>query len=361
MPTTHPRRGCSVRLITSPTAVLAALLWTTASLAAPTTSNVEPAPTKDPGSLSIPDPIHIDVGGDTIGSATVIPGLPYSDSGNTCGYVDNYAPNCGFAGGAPDVVYAFSPGANINVDIQLCGSSYDTELYVLENGVANQIACNDDYCGLSSALFNVALTAGNTYYIVVDGYSANCGSYVIDIAENVPCIVDCPPGALAEGEADCVNDVLDFYNAGCNTSPPAFTDLPCTPGGNVTVCGTYGGFTYTGLSYRDTDWYQINLSAPTAITWCVAGEYDTLIGIIDGNLGCPVTAFYDSAVNGPCVPGCVSQVLGPGTWWLFVATSGFGPAAGACGGNYTATLSGYQCGPVSVEPMTWGEIKGDYR
>ncbi len=349
-----------MRLTTSPTVVLAALLWTSVSLAAPTSSNRQPDDPKGPGT-GIPDPIHIDVGGDTIGSATVIPGFPYSDGGNTCAYVDNYGPNCGFAGGAPDVVYAYTPAANINVDIQLCGSSYDTELYVLENGVANQIACNDDYCGLSSALFNIPMTVGNTYYIVVDGYSASCGTYVINVAENVPCIIDCPPGALAEGEADCANDVLDFYNAGCNSTPPSFTDLPCTPSGTVTVCGTYGGFTYTGLSYRDTDWYQINLSAPTNITWCVAGEYDTLLGIIDGTAGCPVTAFLTSTTTTPCTPGCVNAVIGPGTYWLFVATSGFGPAAGACGGDYTATLSGYQCGPVSVETKNWGEIKNDYR
>lgn len=350
-----------MRLITSPTVVLAALLWTSASLAAPTSSNVEPPTSKDPGSLSIPDPIYIDVGGDTIGSATVIPGFPYSDGGNTCSFAENYSPNCGFAGGAPDVVYSYTPTSNVVVDIQLCGSSYDTELYVFQNNAATQIACNDDYCGLSSALLNVPMSVGNTYYIVVDGYNTSCGTYVIDITEDVPCIIDCPPGALAEGEADCMNDTLDNYNAGCNSTPPSFTDLPCTPGGNVTVCGTYGGFTYTGLNYRDTDWYQINLSAPTNITWCVAGEYDTLLGIIDGTAGCPVTAFLTSTTTTPCTPGCVNAVIGPGTYWLFVATSGFGPSAGACGGDYTATLSGYQCGPVSVEPMTWGEIKGDYR
>lgn len=314
-----------MRLATS-LAGAAILLCASAAMALNPTSNVQEISGKGL-SQGIPNPIIINTGGDDIGSATPIVALPYSDGGNTCAYAANYASTCGLSG-APDVVYSYVAGADINVDIALCGSSYDTEVFVLEDSAANQIACNDDFCGLQSTLQNVHFTAGHTYYIVVSGFSTSCGDYVINIVENTPCIINCPPGSLSEGEPACGPNYVDNYNGGCNSVPPVWTTIPC--GASQTVCGTYGGFTYSGLSYRDTDWYEITLAAPATITWCVAGEYNTLLGIIDGSLGCPVTAFYDYTYGLPCAPACVSQTLAAGTWWLFVATDGFGSAIG-CG------------------------------
>lgn len=349
-----------MRLATSPLAV-AIVLCSTVAFAANPTSNRHEAVSKDTATGVVPNPIHANQGGDTIATATVIGALPYNDAGTTTGYADNYSPTCYFAGGAPDVVYSFSPGANVSINIALCGSTYDTGVFVYQDVAGNVVGCNDDSCGLQSQILHLALLGGHTYYIVVDGYSSSNGAYTLAITEDIPCVVDCPSGALAEGEPDCFDNADDYFNGGCNSVPPVFTPLPCNPEGEVTVCGTYGGFLYTGLSYRDTDWYQISLAAPTAITWCVNGQYPTILGIIDGRLGCPVSAFYSYTTTTECVPACVSEVLPAGTWWLFSATSGFGPAAGACGGKYTATLSGYVCGTVSVEPKSWGTIKSDYR
>jgi hypothetical protein len=44
-------------------------------------------------------------GGETIEDATVIPSLPYTDTGATCGYGHDYT-DCVYNAGAPDVVYA---------------------------------------------------------------------------------------------------------------------------------------------------------------------------------------------------------------------------------------------------------------
>ena len=344
------------------------LLWTlTVPAITPTPADHRPpeaAQKTAAGTTSTrPDPIHVDSGGDAIASATPIPGFPYSDDGTTCAFVDDYGPTCGFAGGAPDVVYRHTATASMVVSMNLCGSDYDTELYVFEDSAANQIACNDDACGLQSSLPSVFLSAGHTYYIVVDGYSSACGHYALDISDCCGCQVPCPTGGLAEGEPICQDDYVDSYNAGCQSNPIAFTDLPCTaPGAALTVCGTYGGFLNGGLSYRDTDWYQIELTDAATITWCVTGEYDTLCGIIDGREGCPVEAFLDYTSGGGCMPLCVTDTLPPGTWWLWVGTAGFGPSAGPCGGRYVATLSGHDCGPpTAVEPATWGGIKGAYR
>jgi len=314
----------------------------------------------------IPNPIYVNVGGDVI-PGTPIPGLPYADSGNTCQFAHQYNAVCPYTNnGAPDVVYNFTPSADVVVDVDLCGAAYDSKVYVM---LANQsvIYCNDDAgCGpngFSSFIECAQLSAGTTYYIVVDGWSSvDCGSYNLVVGECTPGQVQCPPGSIFEDEPVCGENYSDQFDGGCNSTPPIFVDIPCDPGGGVgvTVCGEYGGFLYLGLSYRDTDWYEINLQTPAVISWCVEGEYDSLIGIIDGNAGCPVLSFYDYAFAPPVQPTCVSGILQAGTWWFFVATSGFGPNAGACGGDYSATLTGYYC-DVSVEPTSWGGIKGLYR
>ncbi len=310
------------------------------------------------------------VGGDTIGTAANVPALPYSDAGNTCSFNNDYDESCPFTGGsAPDVVYAFSPASDVNVDISLCASLYDTKMYVYENmeTAGFPYACNDDTpgCGsdgFRSELTNIPMFAGNTYYIVVDGYSTSCGEYDLQITENVPCIIECPPGAVAEGEVDCFDGYQDPYNSGCNNTvgAPVFTAIPCDPSGGVTVCGTYGGYfdPGSGFNYRDTDWYTLDPSANTGSTvWCVTGQYDSFVGYLDPT--CPAVAFIESATPGPCDTTCFN--LPAGELYLFVATAGFGAGSGACGGAYTMTLDGYACPPVSVEPASWGEIKAMHR
>jgi hypothetical protein len=316
----------------------------------------------------IHNPIYVNVGGDTIGSATPIASIPYADGGNTCQFTHQYDEVCPYnLPGAPDVVYSYNATSSVGATFSICNSTYDTKIYVYENAVGNLVACNDDICGsdgFKSEVECVALNAGNTYYIVIDGWqSTDCGNYELVVSECVPCIVDCPPGAYLEGEPDCQDDTLDPYNGGCNSNPPAFSAIPCDQNqGPVTTCGTYGGFTYFGLSYRDTDWYSTTLIGTSNVSFCVTGEYDSLIGIIDGNAGCPISFFYDYTFGSPCVQACLNQTLPAGDWWFFVATSGFGSTAGACGGNYTATLTGAvkDC-PVSVESASWGEIKNLYR
>jgi hypothetical protein len=56
--------------------------------------------------INIPDPNIILQGGDNINDATLINSLPYTDSGTTAGYINDYEEMCPFASGsAPDVVY----------------------------------------------------------------------------------------------------------------------------------------------------------------------------------------------------------------------------------------------------------------
>ncbi len=139
-------------------------------------------------------------GGDTCATATVIPSLPFGDSGTTVGYANNYdgydGGGCPYSGStSPDVVYQYTPGANQTVDITLCnGSAYDTKVYVFGGTCGNMIECDDDACGspsYQSEILGLSLTGGTTYYIVVDGYGGASGSYQLDITAAEP-PANCP-------------------------------------------------------------------------------------------------------------------------------------------------------------------------
>lgn len=131
-------------------------------------------------------------GGDNVATATVIASLPYSDVGSTVGMTDDYEELCvGYTGNAPDVVYSFTPATDTLIDISLCESAglsspYFTHMWVYENSAAseNVIACNrfNADCSIPlSAIYEVSLTAGNTYYIVIDGENGASGDYQIDV------------------------------------------------------------------------------------------------------------------------------------------------------------------------------------
>jgi hypothetical protein len=347
-----------MRFATSCVAGMACLLFAASSYATVNTKSASHPVVKDPTSQPVPNPIHINQGGDTIASALPIPSIPFMDTGTTAGYVADYTSTCVYDAGAPDVVYSYSPAADGTFSVSLCGSLYDTGLYVWQDTQGNEVACNDDFCGLQSQV-NVPGLAGHTYYIVVDGYSTSSGSYTIDVEP--PCQVTCPAGSLLEGEPICGDNYYDSYNGGCNSSPPVFSILPTpTVGHDVTVCGHYGGFLYNGLSYRDTDWYQITLPQAASIGWSVLGEAQTLIGIINGNNGCPISTFYTYTYGTACpTPLSVSASVSAGNWWLWVGTLSFGSAAGPCTQNYTGTASSNLT--IAVEPTTWGQVKNMYK
>ncbi len=303
------------------------------------------------------------VGGEDIATAANIPGLPYSDSGNTCNYLDDYDEACPYTGSAAgDVVYKFSPAVDMEVDIAVCNSLYDTKLFVYENSAATLAGCNDDACGddgFKSELTCLPMTAGNTYYIVIDGYNSDCGDYDLQMGECSPCVVDCPSGGVAEGEPPCADDYDDFFNGGCNSNPNVFSPTPCNSAGSaVTVCGEGGGFSWYGSDYRDTDWYEFPAEQnPGGITACLTMEHSAFFALLAQD--CVNIQVIDSISVAPCVTTCLNVPAG-GDYWMFVGVDAFGPAVG-CGHNYTLELTGSTCGPTSVEPATWGEIKGLYR
>ena len=138
--------------------------------------------------------------GEDCSNAIVVNSLPYTASGNTNNANDNYFASCpdyGNQGGANDIVYQFTNGANdIYLDISLCQdiTDYDCQLYVFENNCSNTpVGCQEDGCQSPnySAPYNSKITAqlfnaNTTYFIVVDGYSATSnGNYQLNINESI--------------------------------------------------------------------------------------------------------------------------------------------------------------------------------
>lgn len=167
------------------------------------------------------------VQGDSIGNPFVIDALPFSITGSTVGFTDDYNEVCPYTTSGADVVYQVTLGTLVNpLIVDLCESYYDTKVYMYSaSDTTNPIACSDDFCTASHGQawtsymeISPALLPPGTYYIVVDGYNAASeGDYVMDVYESNP-----PPppmdvmynvyregNLIAEGLADSVTSFLD--------------------------------------------------------------------------------------------------------------------------------------------------------
>ena len=134
-------------------------------------------------------------GGEDCGTAFEITGIPFTDTGTTVGHANDYDAVCPDEGStAPDVVYSYTPEADVLIGIELCDSLYDTKVYVFEGDcTGHDIVCNDDACGddgYKSQILGVEMDAGVTYYIVVDGSGEEAGEYTITVDESTA--TSCP-------------------------------------------------------------------------------------------------------------------------------------------------------------------------
>lgn len=85
----------------------------------------------------------------------------------------------------PEQVFNFTPASDIDLQIDLSGSSYDTVMAIVSPCPDGMDICmfNDDYDGLSSGFDCATFNAGITYYIIVYGFGGATGDYVLNITE----------------------------------------------------------------------------------------------------------------------------------------------------------------------------------
>lgn len=308
-------------------------------------------------------------GGETIAEAWVIPSLPFDDTGDTSDNIDDYDEVCPYTGStSPDVVYQFTPDTDMCVDIHTCESGYDTKLYVYENMHTPDApyACNDDNANCPGESFRswietLFLAGGNTYYIVVDGYGGDAGTYQFHMYEvDCPemCETVCPAGAIYEGEPTCYDNYDDQYNGGCNSVPPVFQQLTAAP--LITICGESGVFLYGASTYRDTDWFEIELTEDRQVTLTMCSDFPSLFGFIDSSLypDCTGDIYIDPyLITDANISGELSAFLSAGTWWIFVSTADWGNYP--CGSEYVLEIEGTAYSPV--EDASWSTIKAMYK
>src|SRR3989442_167420 len=124
-------------------------------------------------------------------SPAVIPAQGGTFSGATSG-TGALAGSCGSSGTAPEQVFQWTPAVSGTATIQTCGAgtTFDTVLYLRSGACANgpemAAGCNDDACTNATGMYRASrltptVTAGQTYFIVVDGYGGAQGLYGLTV------------------------------------------------------------------------------------------------------------------------------------------------------------------------------------
>ncbi|MHC5110264.1 MAG: hypothetical protein ACYTHJ_10340 [Planctomycetota bacterium] len=114
------------------------------------------------------------------GAADLCPGTA---GGTTQDATNDGSANCGNSGSSPDKWYVYTPAANGTLTVTSCGSGYDTVLSIhtgCPGTSSNQVACNDDTCGLQSSV-TTSVTAGESYYVRIAGYNGSTGPFTLNV------------------------------------------------------------------------------------------------------------------------------------------------------------------------------------
>src|SRR6185369_15075191 len=122
-------------------------------------------------------------------NTTVIPAEGGTLTGTTSG-ASTLAGSCGTSGVSPEKVFRWTAPRTGTATLRTCGNStnYDSVLYVRQGTcTGSEVACNDDTCDVNGlthkgSRLSVAVTAGRTYYVTVDGYNGARGNYALAVS-----------------------------------------------------------------------------------------------------------------------------------------------------------------------------------
>jgi hypothetical protein len=177
-----------------------------------------------PDECDLYPPAHVDAQDNCADAELLCPGNV--QVGTTAGATRDGSASCGGAGGAGDVWYYYQPSGNGFVTISLCDSAFDTVLSVhsgCPGDQSNQLVCNDNYCGLQSAV-SLFVSARHDYWIRVSGAADASGEFSL-VLLGPPCVysAECNDNGIPdECEPDCNgNGVPDD----CDIAAGRSTDL----------------------------------------------------------------------------------------------------------------------------------------
>ncbi|MGD2017245.1 MAG: hypothetical protein PVJ89_03965 [Planctomycetota bacterium] len=170
--------------------------------------------------------------------------------------------NCA-AGGGADVWFSYTAATTDDIIFDLCGSSYDTALTLYSGSCSalNEIACNDDSCGLQSSITATSVAVGNVYLVRIAGFNGGTGFGTLNIAEQAP-----PPGT---GNDTCATATALTLNTPVATDTTTAVDE-----------GLFWNCAGTGAA---DIWYSITSSSTNDLVIELCGSsYDTALEVYDG-------------------------------------------------------------------------------
>ncbi len=309
---------------------------------APDLGNRSPDPAQKLMIQTPPPPVQVRQGGDTLATATPITSLPFVGGGWTAGFTDDYDSACPDLGSdSPDVVYSFERPEYGTLTIDLCGSTYDTKIYVMSD--EGQIFdCNDDFddddCDpQASRIDNLWLPPGRTYYLVVDGSGGDAGHYEFEMRrwDEDPAL---PPGGNGDTIATArVIPGLPYDDTGTTVGYNDDYDEICP----------YSGATAPDVVYR----YTANTTVAICLDLCYS-TYDTKLYVYDTYLN--LIACNDDFYFGPPCGTYVSRLdnvtLNAGMTY-YIIIDGYGSASGA----YVLDIPAYAPCVVACPAGGWPE------
>jgi cysteine-rich repeat protein len=220
-----------------------------------------PTPTRAPSATntasSAPSPTPTNFGSGTCASPIVLPPQGGSFTGTTSG-ASAQAGSCTSTSTAPEQVFVWTPSVSGTATFQTCSATqttYDTVLYVRGGTCSGgaELACNDDTtgCGTTTDPTNphrgsrvtLSVTAGQSYYVFVDGFGGASGNFVLTIM---------PPGTTATPTpAPAMSATPTAAPSATNTASTAPSPTPTSSGSGTCaspiVLPPQGG-TFTGTT-----------------------------------------------------------------------------------------------------------------
>ncbi len=303
------------------------------------------------------------VQGDVIEDPYIITSLPYVDANDTTGFTHDYDESCDGPGSpiiSPDVVYAYTPTADETVTFSMCdgtSSTFQARLYIYEDTEGNLFACSEDgdcpYWPYSPLLDAITLSAGHTYYIIVDGdrhneeepYTLNvsltaggaCCMYPLTTCVDATSLYECEQlGGIWQGEyTECATASCPTPPVGDRVEDPiVINSLPYTDYREFPETGPWGVPGVLG------DWYEDGIENGGNTYW--SHNLDVIY---------TYTPSVDMQVN---IMTCNQVNPDPSTMlFVFDGMPVFGNSSSETFGNYIAFGDLDSCSPGAQSVAIW--------
>ena len=105
-----------------------------------------------------------------------------NDAAGSTDAIDSYPACIAYPEDGPEYTYEFVPTASGMLHAEISNFSTDLDVFVLQDSGGG---CNAGSCiGAGNAVVDVAVTVGARYFIIVEGFAGNVGSYDLSVTCN---------------------------------------------------------------------------------------------------------------------------------------------------------------------------------